>query len=395
MDGFDSSKGILILGATNRPEILDKALLRPGRFDRRIIVDKPDLKGRVEILKVHSKDVRMDETVDLEEIALATSGAVGSDLANMINEAAINAVKEGREYVCQQDLFQAVEQVLVGKEKKDRIMSKEERRIVSYHEVGHALVSALQKNSEPVQKITIVPRTMGALGYVMHVPEEEKYLNTEAELRAMLVGLVAGRAAEEVVFDTVTTGAANDIERATDIARAMVTQYGMSKRFGLVGLASVQSRYLDGTVALNCSDTTAAEIDAEVIAILKDSYEQALNLLRDNRELMDKLAEFLIEKETITGKEFMKIFRKEKGIPEPEEEKDEAAESVTGKQEEKAIDAEKSTENAEKPVEEVKTELQEEPKEEPAPFDPSKVIKPEDPDASNERRGSFSGGKMS
>ena len=396
MDGFDSSKGILILGATNRPEILDKALLRPGRFDRRIIVDKPDLKGRVEILKVHSKDVRMDETVDLEEIALATSGAVGSDLANMINEAAINAVKEGREYVCQQDLFQAVEQVLVGKEKKDRIMSKEERRIVSYHEVGHALVSALQKNSEPVQKITIVPRTMGALGYVMHVPEEEKYLNTEAELRAMLVGLVAGRAAEEVVFDTVTTGAANDIERATDIARAMVTQYGMSKRFGLVGLASVQSRYLDGTVALNCSDTTAAEIDAEVIAILKDSYEQALNLLRDNRELMDKLAEFLIEKETITGKEFMKIFRKEKGIPEPEEEKKEVAtESVTGKHEEKAIDAEKSTENAEKPVEEVKPELKEEPKEEPAPFDPSKVIKPEDPDAPQEKRGSFSGGKMS
>ena len=393
MDGFDSSKGILILGATNRPEILDKALLRPGRFDRRIIVDKPDLKGRVEILKVHSKDVRMDETVDLEEIALATSGAVGSDLANMINEAAINAVKEGREYVCQQDLFQAVEQVLVGKEKKDRIMSKEERRIVSYHEVGHALVSALQKNSEPVQKITIVPRTMGALGYVMHVPEEEKYLNTEAELRAMLVGLVAGRAAEEVVFDTVTTGAANDIERATDIARAMVTQYGMSKRFGLVGLASVQSRYLDGTVALNCSDTTAAEIDTEVIAILKDSYEQALNLLRDNRELMDKLAEFLIEKETITGKEFMKIFRKEKGIPEPEEEKkDETSEKVTDKQEEMLVEAETPTENTEKLVEDVKPE---EAKEEPEPFDPSKVIKPEDPDAPQEKRGSFSGGKMS
>ena len=384
MDGFDSSKGVFILAATNRPEILDKALLRPGRFDRRIIVDKPDLKGRVEILKVHAKDVKLDETVDLEEIALATSGAVGSDLANMINEAAINAVKEKREFVSQQDLFAAVEQVLVGKEKKDRIMSKEERRIVSYHEVGHALVSALQKNSEPVQKITIVPRTMGALGYVMHVPEEEKYLNTEAELRAMLVGLVAGCAAEEVVFDTVTTGAANDIERATDIARAMVTQYGMSKRFGLVGLASVQSRYLDGTVALNCSDTTAAEIDAEVIAILKDSYEQALNLLRDNRELMDKLAEFLIEKETITGKEFMKIFRKEKGIPEPEDEKkDETA------------DAGKPAENAQKQVEEVKPELQEELKEEPAPFDPAKVIKPEDPDAANEKRGSFSGGKMS
>ena len=321
MDGFDSSKGVLVLGATNRPEILDKALLRPGRFDRRIIVDKPDLKGRVDILKVHAKGVAMDETVDFEEIALATSGAVGSDLANMINEAAINAVKEGREYVCQKDLFGAVEQVLVGKEKKDRIMSKEERRIVSYHEVGHALVSALQKNSEPVQKITIVPRTMGALGYVMHVPEEEKYLNTEAELRDMLVGLVAGRAAEEIVFDTVTSGAANDIERATDIARAMVTQYGMSKKFGLIGLATVQSKYLDGSATLNCSDATAAEIDQEVIAILKESYEKALELLGANRELMDKLAEFLIEKETITGKEFMQIYRREKGIPEPAQEK--------------------------------------------------------------------------
>ena len=409
MDGFDSSKGILILGATNRPEILDKALLRPGRFDRRIIVDKPDLKGRVEILKVHAKDVRMDETVDLEEIALATSGAVGSDLANMINEAAINAVKEGREYVCQQDLFQAVEQVLVGKEKKDRIMSKEERRIVSYHEVGHALVSALQKNSEPVQKITIVPRTMGALGYVMHVPEEEKYLNTEAELRDMLVGLVAGRAAEEVVFDTVTTGAANDIERATDIARAMVTQYGMSKRFGLVGLASVQSRYLDGTVSLNCSDTTAADIDTEVISILKDSYEKALSLLRENRELMDKLAEFLIEKETITGKEFMQIFRKEKGIPEPEEKKTDAA--ADGKLDAEAKvevkpetgeaagvsaevkqenDADKTEVKSETPMAETEPEK----KEETAPFDPSKVIKPEDPNAPREKRGSFSGGKI-
>ena len=411
MDGFDSSKGILILGATNRPEILDKALLRPGRFDRRIIVDKPDLKGRVEILKVHAKDVRMDETVDLEEIALATSGAVGSDLANMINEAAINAVKEGREYVCQQDLFQAVEQVLVGKEKKDRIMSKEERRIVSYHEVGHALVSALQKNSEPVQKITIVPRTMGALGYVMHVPEEEKYLNTEAELRDMLVGLVAGRAAEEVVFDTVTTGAANDIERATDIARAMVTQYGMSKRFGLVGLASVQSRYLDGTVSLNCSDTTAADIDTEVISILKDSYEKALSLLRENRELMDKLAEFLIEKETITGKEFMQIFRKEKGIPEPEEKKTDAVTEKAGEVDAEAKvevkpetgeaagvsvevnqenDADKTEVKSETPVAETKPEK----KEEPAPFDPSKVIKPEDPNAPQEKRGSFSGGKL-
>lgn len=329
MDGFDSSKGILILGATNRPEILDKALLRPGRFDRRIIVDKPDLKGRVEILKVHSKDVKMDETVDLDAIALATSGAVGSDLANMINEAAINAVKEGREFVSQKDLFAAVEQVLVGKEKKDRIMSKEERRIVSYHEVGHALISALQKNSEPVQKITIVPRTMGALGYVMQVPEEEKYLNTEAELRDMLVGLVGGRAAEEVVFDTVTTGAANDIEKATSIARNMITRYGMSKRFGLVGLATVESQYLEGRTALNCSDETAAAIDEEVVAMIKESYDQALQMLRENRELMDKLAAFLIERETITGKEFMEIFRREKGLPDPEEEKKNASENET------------------------------------------------------------------
>lgn len=318
MDGFDSSKGILILGATNRPEILDKALLRPGRFDRRIIVDKPDLKGRVEILKVHAKDVKMDESVDLDAIALATSGAVGSDLANMINEAAINAVKEGREYVSQKDLFGAVEVVLVGKEKKDRIMSKEERRIVSYHEVGHALISALQKNSEPVQKITIVPRTMGALGYVMHVPEEEKYLNSEDELRDMLVGLVGGRAAEEVVFGSVTTGAANDIERATEIARNMITRFGMSKRFGLAGFATVESQYLEGRTALNCSDATAAEIDAEIVEILRESYNKALELLRDNREIMDKLAEFLIEKETITGKEFMEIYCREKGIPMPE-----------------------------------------------------------------------------
>ncbi len=323
MDGFDTSKGILILGATNRPEILDKALLRPGRFDRRIIVDKPDLKGRIEILKVHAKDVKMDETVDFDAIALATSGAVGSDLANMINEAAINAVKEGREYVSQKDLFDAVEQVLVGKEKKDRIMSKEERKIVSYHEVGHALVSALQKNSEPVQKITIVPRTMGALGYVMHVPEEEKYLNTEAELRDRLVSIFGGRAAEEIVFDTVTTGAANDIEKATDIARAMVTQYGMSKKFGLMGLATIQNKYLDGNATLNCSDVTAAGVDEEVMKLLKESYDKALELLRENRQLMDKLAEYLIEKETITGKEFMKIYRQEKGIPEPEEEKKE------------------------------------------------------------------------
>ncbi len=319
MDGFDTSKGILILAATNRPEILDKALLRPGRFDRRVIVDKPDLKGRTDVLKVHSKDVLMDDSVDLEAIALATSGAVGSDLANMINEAAINAVKEGRTAVCQKDLFDAVEVVLVGKEKKDRIMSKEERKIVSYHEVGHALLSALQKNSEPVQKITIVPRTMGALGYVMHVPEEEKYLNTEAELRDMLVGLLGGRAAEEIVFDTVTTGAANDIEKATNMAKAMVTQYGMSEKFGLIGLATVESKYLDGTASMNCSDVTAAEVDAEVMRILKESYQKAKELLEENRDIMDKIAAHLIEKETITGKEFMQIFRKEKGIPEPDE----------------------------------------------------------------------------
>ncbi len=320
MDGFDSKKGIIILAATNRPEILDKALLRPGRFDRRIIVEKPDLKGRVDILKVHSKDVKMDETVDLNEIALATSGAVGSDLANMINEAAINAVKFGREYVSQKDLFDAVEQVLVGKEKKDRIMSKEERKIVSYHEVGHALISALQKNSEPVQKITIVPRTMGALGYVMQVPEEEKYLDTEAELRDRLVSLLGGRAAEEVVFDTVTTGAANDIEQATSIAKNMITRFGMSKKFGLMGLATVESQYLEGRASLTCSEVTAADIDTEVMKLLKESYKQAKKLLKENREIMDKLAEYLIEKETITGKEFMKIYRKEKGIPEPTDE---------------------------------------------------------------------------
>lgn len=321
MDGFDSSKGILLLAATNRPEILDKALLRPGRFDRRIIVDKPDLKGRVDILKVHSKDVLLDESVDLDAIALATSGAVGSDLANMINEAAINAVKEGRKAVSQKDLFDAVEVVLVGKEKKDRIMSEQERKIVSYHEVGHALISAVQKNSEPVQKITIVPRTMGALGYVMHVPEEEKYLNTQAELHDMLVGLLGGRAAEELVFDTVTTGASNDIEKATNIARSMVTQYGMSKRFGLMGLETVESRYLDGRTALNCSDVTAAAVDDEVMKILKVCYKEAKTILKENRAIMDKIAAHLIEKETITGKEFMKIYRLEKGIPEPTEEK--------------------------------------------------------------------------
>ena len=323
MDGFDGKKGIIVLAATNRPEILDKALLRPGRFDRRVIVDKPDLKGRVDILKVHAKDVLMDETVDLDAIALATSGAVGSDLANMINEAAINAVKEGREFVSQKDLFNAVEVVLVGKEKKDRIMSKEERKIVSYHEVGHALISALQKNSEPVQKITIVPRTMGALGYVMHVPEDEKYLNTQAELHDMIVGLLGGRAAEEIVFDTVTTGASNDIEKATSIARSMVTRYGMSKKFGLMGLETVESQYLDGRSSLNCADNTASEIDNEVMQILKDAYEEALQMLRENRDVLDKIAAHLIEKETITGKEFMKIYREAKGLPEPEEKKEE------------------------------------------------------------------------
>ena len=308
MDGFSTDKGLLLLAATNRPEILDPALLRPGRFDRRIIVDKPDLKGRVDTLKVHSKDVKMDETVDLEAIALATSGAVGSDLANMINEAAINAVKHGRKVVSQSDLFEAVEVVLVGKEKKDRIMNKEERRIVSYHEVGHALVSALQKDAEPVQKITIVPRTMGALGYVMQTPEEEKFLNTKSELEAMLVGLLAGRAAEEIVFDTVTTGASNDIERATKIARAMVTQYGMSEKFGLMGLESVQHKYLDGRAVLNCGEETAGEIDKEVMKMLKAAYDEAKRLLTENREALDKIADFLIEKETITGKEFMEIF---------------------------------------------------------------------------------------
>ena len=322
MDGFDTSKGILVLGATNRPEILDKALLRPGRFDRRIIVDKPDLKGRVEILKVHAKDVHLDESVDLDAIALATSGAVGADLANMINEAAIMAVQHGREYVSQKDLFAAVEQVLVGKEKKDRIMSREERKIVSYHEVGHALISALQKNSEPVQKITIVPRTMGALGYVMHVPEEEKYLQTKEELHDRLVSLLGGRAAEELIFGNVTTGAANDIEQATNIATNMITRFGMSDRFGLMGLATVESEYLGGGARLTCSDRTAADVDTEVMNLLKQCYDEAKEMLAGNRELMDKLAAHLIEKETISGKEFMKIYREEKGLPVPEEKKE-------------------------------------------------------------------------
>ena len=319
MDGFDTSKGLLILAATNRPEVLDPALLRPGRFDRRIIVDRPDLKGRVEILKVHAKNVMLDETVDLEAIALATSGAVGSDLANMINEAAILAVKNGRRAVSQKDLQESVEVVLVGKEKKDRILSPQERKIVSYHEVGHALVNALQKDAEPVQKITIVPRTMGALGYVMQVPEEEKYLNTQKELEAMLVGYLGGRAAEEIVFDTVTTGAANDIEQQTKVARAMITQYGMSQKFGLMGLASQENQYLSGRAVLNCGDDTATEIDHEVMQLLHYSYEEAKRLLNEHREALDKIAGYLISRETITGKEFMKIFRAvEKGLEIPE-----------------------------------------------------------------------------
>lgn len=315
MDGFDTSKGLLILAATNRPEVLDPALLRPGRFDRRVIVDRPDLKGRIDILKVHAKNVRLDDTVDFEAIALATSGAVGSDLANMVNEAAILAVKNGRHAVSQKDLLESVEVVLVGKEKKDRILSVQERRIVSYHEVGHALVSALQKDSEPVQKITIVPRTMGALGYVMQVPEEEKYLNTQKELEAMLVGYLGGRAAEEIVFDSVTMGASNDIEQATKVARAMITQYGMSKKFGLMGLATQENQYLNGRAVLNCGDNTATEVDHEVMELLRVSYEEAKRLISSHRKALDKIAAYLIRKETITGKEFMIIFRAvEKGM---------------------------------------------------------------------------------
>lgn len=353
MDGFDSSKGLLVLAATNRPEILDPALLRPGRFDRRIIVDKPDLKGRVDILKVHARDVLLDDTVDLDAIALATSGAVGSDLANMINEAAILAVKSGRHAVCQKDLFEAVEVVLVGKEKKDRVLNKEERRIVSYHEVGHALVSALQKDAEPVQKITIVPRTMGALGYVMHVPEEEKFLNSKKELHSMLVGYLAGRAAEEIVFNSVTTGAANDIEQATKVARAMITQYGMSEKFGLMGLATKEDQYLSGRTVMNCGEATAAQVDEEVMKMLKEAYEEAKALLEENRDVMDKIAEFLIERETITGKEFMKIFREAKGIPEPvkkdeeseksKEEKDDGLSDWSDEKIEKMVEKEERT----------------------------------------------------
>lgn len=319
MDGFDTSKGLVVLAATNRPEVLDKALLRPGRFDRRVIVDKPDLKGRVDILKVHAKDVMMDDSVDLEAIALATSGAVGSDLANMINEAAIMAVKDGRMYVKQSDLFEAVEVVIAGKEKKDRILGKEEKKIVAYHEVGHALVTALQKDSEPVQKITIVPRTMGALGYVMQVPEEEKYLMSYDEMITRIVTCLGGRAAERLIFDSVTTGASNDIEQATKVARAMVTQYGMSDKFGLIGLESVENRYLDGRAVMNCSDSTAAEVDQEVIRILKECYEKAEALLADNLDVLHKIAEFLIREETITGKEFMRIYREIKGISETED----------------------------------------------------------------------------
>ncbi len=337
MDGFDTSKGLLILAATNRPEVLDKALLRPGRFDRRIIVDKPDLKGRVETLKVHAKNVLMDDTVDLDAIALATSGAVGSDLANMINEAAINAVKRGRKHVNQEDLFESVEVVIAGKEKKDRIMGPKEKKMVAYHEVGHALVTALQKDAEPVQKITIVPRTMGALGYTMQVPEEEKYLMTKNELNARLITYMGGRAAEEIVFDSVTTGASNDIEQATKIARAMVTQYGMSERFGLMGLVTVEDKYLEGRASLNCGEDTAAQIDLEVMKILKDSYDEAVRLLQENRDILNEIAEYLYEHETITGKEFMQIFRKLKGIPEPEEKTDAQKAAEEFKAEEKAV----------------------------------------------------------
>ena len=332
MDGFDTSKGILILAATNRPEILDKALLRPGRFDRRVIVDKPDLKGRRDTLKVHSKDVLMDDTVDLDEVALATAGAVGSDLANMVNEAAINAVKAGRETVCQKDLLEAIEVVMMGKEKKDRVMSKEEKKIVSYHEIGHALASALQKNTDPIQKITIVPRTMGALGYAWYVPDEEKHLRSKKELEERVITALAGRAAEELVFDkdSITTGAANDIEQATSSVRAMVTQYGMSEKFGLVQIESVEDQYLNGRTVMNCSDHTAADVDKEIQRIMAESYEEAKKLLSENRDLMDELAAFLLEKESITGKEFMEIFNRVKGIT-PEEESaptEESAEEI-------------------------------------------------------------------
>lgn len=348
MDGFDTSKGLLILAATNRPEVLDKALLRPGRFDRRIIVDKPDLKGRLETLKVHSKDVKMDESVDLDALALATAGLVGSDLANMINEAAINAVKNGRQLVNQSDLFEAFELVAVGgKEKKDRVMSDKERKIVSYHEVGHALVSALQKNTEPVQKITIVPRTMGALGYTLQTPEEEKYLETKDELLAKITTYMAGRAAEVLVFNSVTSGAANDIENATKIARAMVTMYGMSDKFGMMCLATVQNQYLEGGAGLICGENTASQIDDEVLSIINSSYAEAMKLLDENREILDSISDYLYEKETITGKEFMKMFRDMKGLPDPDEEKD----GEESKEQEAAQnDAQKDTTSAADPL---------------------------------------------
>lgn len=348
MDGFDTSKGLLILAATNRPEVLDKALLRPGRFDRRIIVDKPDLKGRLETLKVHSKDVKMDESVDLDALALATAGLVGSDLANMINEASINAVKNGRQLVNQSDLFEAFELVAVGgKEKKDRVMSDKERKIVSYHEVGHALVSALQKNTEPVQKITIVPRTMGALGYTLQTPEEEKYLETKDELLAKITTYMAGRAAEVLVFNSVTSGAANDIENATKIARAMVTMYGMSDKFGMMCLATVQNQYLEGGAGLICGENTASQIDDEVLSIINSSYAEAMKLLDENREILDSISDYLYEKETITGKEFMKMFRDMKGLPDPDEEKD----GEESKEQEAAQnDAQKDTTSAADPL---------------------------------------------
>ncbi len=394
MDGFDTSKGLLILAATNRPEVLDKALLRPGRFDRRIIVDKPDLKGRVETLKVHAKNVLLDDSVDLDAIALATSGAVGSDLANMINEAAINAVKQGRKYVNQGDLFESVEVVIAGKEKKDRIMGPKEKKMVACHEVGHALVTALQKDTEPVQKITIVPRTMGALGYTMQVPEEEKFLMTKNELVAHLVTYMGGRAAEEIVFDSVTTGASNDIEQATKIARSMVTQYGMSERFGLMGLVTVENQYLDGRASLNCGEETAAQIDQEVMKILKDSYDEATRLLQENRNILDEIAQYLYEHETITGKEFMKIFRELKGIPEPEE-KTEAEKAAEGfkaeetrkwefaKPEEKAVSGQEqqTTETAEQISAKPEPEEESVPEEEPVP-DTSESEKEPVPDTS-------------
>lgn len=360
MDGFDAkSKGVVILAATNRPDVLDKALLRPGRFDRRVIVDRPDLKGRIAILKVHSKDVLMDDTVDLDAIAMATAGAVGSDLANMINEAAIMAVKAGRKSVGQADLFEAVEVVIAGKEKKDRILGKEEKRIVAFHEVGHALITASMKNADPVQKITIVPRTMGSLGYTMQLPKEEKFLQSKEELETDIVTFLGGRAAEDVVFNSVTTGASNDIERATAILRSMITQYGMSDKFGMVGLESIENRYLDGRAVLNCADETAARIDEEVARRMKEYYDRAVNIIKENRDALEKIAEYLIEKETITGKEFIKMYREIKGLPEPEDEKADKAEAnkTEDNKADVAVAEEIKTENAvtENPVKDEST----------------------------------------